>query len=138
MRAPLTVGSTVFIHDPALAARLGRAGECGVVLQRRRDDARVHFLSDRKAHWIADQRLWTCDRAPQPLESIALALRLLAPEEAQIERAEGGGIELHAQCLHFDRARAERLQAELGARLRDWRIVPYGMAQLTVIVALAD
>jgi hypothetical protein len=138
MGAPFAIGSVVVIHDPALAAQLGRGGECGVVLKRRRGDVRVLFLSDRKAHWIADRRLWHSQTAPRGLERIATALRLLASEEAQIEPADGGSIELHAQCLQFEAAQLERLQAELGGALRHWRVAPYGMAQLTVVLTLAD
>jgi hypothetical protein len=136
MQSSLPVGSIVVVRDPKLAAQLGREGVCGVVLQRRRGDARVLFPADRRTHWIANRRLWPSEVVPAGLRAIATLLRGLAPDEAQLERIDEQSLELHALCTQVDRATLEQLQQELDGALLDWRIVPFGMAQFTVIVEL--
>lgn len=130
------IGSLVALRDRKLAAQLARGEEVGVVLQRRRNDARVIYLSDRKAHWIDDARLWPVRSESPALQALAKLLEILRPEEAQIERSEGSLLEVHALCTEFSDATLELLRERLGSALNGWSVQPYGMAFFSVVVEL--
>jgi len=130
------IGTLVALRDRRLAEQLQRGDEFGIVLQRRRSDARVLYLSDRKAHWIEDARLWPVESDDVALKRLSALLRILEPEEAQVERADELTVEVHALCTGFDGGTLERLRESLGDALQHWAVQPYGMAFFSVVVEL--
>lgn len=134
-------GTLVIVHDPRLAEQLGRGDEAGVVINGRRGDARVLFLRDRATWWIEDRRLYPLPEtaeAPAILRRVGAALRVLDPEEAELEAVgDDGTLEFSALTTRFPGDTPERLRDALGPSLRSWEIVPYGMALVTVVVRIA-
>ncbi len=133
------VGHLVLVHDPRLAEQLGRAGEVGTVINTRRNGARVVFLPDRATYWIEPHRLFPhpdpgahCSIAEQ---NIAAALAILQPEEAELESV-SGGVELVALAVALTDTKLEELRSRLGDQLLGWKVVPYGMALITVNLRL--
>jgi hypothetical protein len=136
-----SLGDLVIVHDPRLAAQIGRVDQLGVVIHRRRNGARVLFLPDRMTYWIEPRRLYR-HPAPGSLGSPATlalgeAVALLDPEEAEVESIDATAFELRALAERFTARRQQELVARLGPRLLDWEVIPHGMAMLTVVLRLA-
>lgn len=139
MQAEISIGRIVVIHDPKLAASLGRAGEKAVVLQRRRGSARIGFLSDAGNAWVEDHRLFVLDQAADAdplLGAASAALSCLRAEDVEIESLDGNAVTLNVRCLGVEDAEIERVRTRLGERLRTWAVVPYGMAAIVVVLEL--
>jgi hypothetical protein len=129
------IGRIVLIHDPKLAASVGRSGEAAVVLQRRRGSARIGFLSDGGNAWVEDQRLYALDAAPEVgtlLGVVSTALQCLQVEDVALESVTPQVVELQARCLALEEAELEELRERLGGGLASWSVVPYGMAAIVV------
>lgn len=130
------IGTVVALRDRRLAEQIRRGEELGVVVQRRRSDARVLFLSDRQTHWIDDARLWPVQSEQPALARVSALLRILEPEEAQVERADEEVVEVHALCTAFDDSTMRSLREALGDALLRWAVQPYGMAYFSVVLEL--
>jgi len=132
------VGDVVIIHDPKLAEQLGHPNQLGVIIKTRRGSARLIFLPGRENYWVEDHRLYPHpapdDHAEPLLLTVRDALLTLGPEEAQVEDADAHSCELHALCLTLNEETALALRQGLGDRLRQWKVIPYGMAAFTVIL----
>lgn len=151
------VGDLVIVHDPRLAQQLDKQGALGVVVRLRRTGARTLFLPRGEAHWIESHRLHPhpdpARVGPPLLLAIGEALRALQPEEADVSGpaqsnatraaspANGGldaasVVHLEALCRAVTAVDIARLQRQLGGRLVSWEVRPYGMAFVTVYLAL--
>ena len=151
------VGDLVIVHDPRLAQQLDKQGALGVVVRLRRAGARTLFLPRGDAHWIECHRLHPHPEparvGPPVLLAIGEALRALQPEEAELAAPDesdeartgapqvGGAdnasvVRLEVLCRGVTAADVARLQRHLGGRLVSWEVRPYGMAFVTVLLAL--
>ena len=134
-----SIGDRVIIHDPKLADQLRRDGQVAVVINRRRQGARIAFLPDRATYWIDNHRLYPHPNPDEAdsgdLAALSRVLSILEPEEAELESSDFG-TEVHALCLRFHEGHRTALVEALGDRLQSWEVIPYGMALITVVVRI--